>query len=65
MLEQLGEDEQREQQGAGRGQVVGTGPPWDLGALVQHRRQVVLLLALGRLLCRWKNPLMESPCTPL
>lgn len=52
VLEQLGEDEQREEQDAGGGQVLGAGPPGDLGALVQHRRQVVLLLALGRLLCR-------------
>ena len=37
VLEQLGEDQQREEQDAGRGQVLGTGPPRDLGTLVQHR----------------------------
>lgn len=56
VLEQLREDEQRQEQDAGRRQILGAGSPRDFGTLVQHRRQVVLLLTLGCLLCRPQKP---------
>lgn len=56
VLEQLREDKQGQEQNASRGQILSAGSPWDLGSLMQHRREVVIFLALGCLLCRLQEP---------
>lgn len=46
VFEELGQEEQCEQEEAGRGQVGATGAPGDGGALSHHLRQVVVVVAL-------------------
>lgn len=50
VFEELGQEEQREQEQPGGGQVGTAGVPGDGGALTHHLRQVVVVIALHRFL---------------